>query len=110
MKNINECLATEIIKKHDTEVILFIKTNDKIKIDDNFRNKVKKEIKNLLSPKHIPSFIIEVSDIPKTKSGKIVEMTIKKIINNEIIDNLNVLSNPECLDEYYEIAKRLNQG
>ena len=49
-------------------------------------------------------------EIPKTKSGKIVEMTVKKIINYEKIDNLNSLSNEECLEEYYEIAKKLKQG
>jgi len=110
IENIKECLAAELNTKHDTEVILFIKTIKKIKLDDGFRNQIKNEIKKNLSPKHIPSKIISISDIPKTKSGKIVEMTIKKILNNEKINNLNSLSNPECLNEYYQIAKKLNQG
>ena len=75
-----------------------------------FKKEIKNIIKKQLSPKHIPSKIIIMSDIPKTKSGKIVEMTVKKIINNEKIDNLNSLINPECLEEYYEIAKKLNAG
>ena len=63
-------------------------------------NLIKYKIKNLLSPKHVPSKIIQVSDIPRTKNGKLVEITIKKILNNERITNINSLANPECLDDY----------
>jgi acetoacetyl-CoA synthetase len=70
--------------------------------------KIKDKIKNLLSPKHVPAKIFNIKDIPKTKSGKIVELTIKKIINNIDINNLNSLINPECLEEYKTIAKNLN--
>ena len=56
-------------------------------------------MKILLSPKHIPAIILQVSDIPKTKNGKIVEITIKKIINNEEVTNLNSLANPGCLKD-----------
>ena len=66
------------------------------------------KIKKLLSPKHVPAKIFNINDIPKTKSGKIVELTIKKIINNENVHNLNSLINPECLEEYKTIAKKLN--
>ena len=61
----------------------------------------------LLSHKHVPAKIIQIKDIPKTKSGKIVELCVKKIINNEKINNLNILANPECLSEYMVIAKEL---
>ena len=64
------------------------------------RELIKNKIKNSLSPKHVPSKILQVSDIPKTKSGKIVELTIKKIIHNEKIVNLNSLMNPESLNEF----------
>ena len=106
---IQECLATELKKINDTEVILFVKTTNGVILNNNLENEIKDVIKTQLSPKHIPSQVIMMSDIPKTKSGKIVEITVKKIINNEKIDNLNSLSNAECLDDYYEIAKKLNK-
>ena len=109
IKNIEECLATELNLKNDTEIILFIKLRKNISLNNDFKIKIKNEIKRLLSPKHIPAKIIAMKDIPRTKSGKIVEITIKKIINNEKIDNLTSLSNPESLIEYYKIAKKLNQ-
>ena len=110
MENIEECLATEINLKNDTEVILFIKLKKNFVLNDELKIKIKNEIKKLLSPKHIPAKIIAMKDIPKTKSGKIVEITVKKIINNEKIDNLTSLINPESLIEYYKIAKELNRG
>ena len=109
IKNIEECLAVELNIKNDTEIILFVKTKDKYLVNESFKKFIKNQIKNLLSPKHIPSKIIRMQDIPKTKSGKIVEVTVKKIINNEKIDNLDSLSNPECLKDYYEIANELNK-
>ena len=109
IQNVQECLATELINKNDTEIILFIKTNNSI-LDDNLIKIIKNKIKNQLSPKHIPKKIISVSDIPKTKSGKIVEIMVKKIINSEKIDNANSLINENCLDEYYEIANKLNSS
>ena len=64
--------------------------------------------KKFLSPKHVPSKIIKVNDLPKTKSGKIVELTIKKIINNEKFENTASLLNPECLIEYINIKDLKN--
>jgi len=111
IENINEveeCLATELILKNDTAVILFIKLRNINNCDENLKLKIKNKIKISLSPKHIPAEIFCIKDIPKTKSGKTVELTIKKIINNEDIENLNSLINPECLFEYKKIAKKLN--
>ena len=65
-------------------------------------------IKNSLSPKHVPNKIFSVLEIPKTRSGKIVELLIKKLINGEKISNTEILTNPECLKEYQRIYKSLN--
>ena len=70
---------------------------------------IKLEIRTNLSPKHIPSKIFEVSDIPKTKSGKIVELSIKNIINGLDIQNKNSLANPDCLKEYEYIYQDLKK-
>ena len=108
IKNIQECLAAELKISNDTKIILFVKTIGNTLLDDKFKYIINNKIKVSLSPKHVPFKIINVSDIPKTKSGKIVELTVKKIINKEKIDNINSLSNAECLKEYYEIAKKIN--
>ena len=65
-------------------------------------------LKNSLSPKHVPSKIFSVSEIPKTRSGKIVELMIKKIINGEKVSNIESLINPDCLKEYQEIYNSID--
>ncbi len=108
IKNINECVVVERNISNDTEVILFVKMLNKKNFNAKIINIINKEIKYNLSPKHIPSKIFSVTDIPKTKSGKIVEIVIKHIINGEKIKNINVLSNPNCLKEYENIYNKLN--
>ena len=105
---IDECIAVEQNYKNDTRIILFLKLINNKKLDVNLIHIIKNKIKNSLSPKHVPSKIIQVSDIPRTKSGKIVEITIKKIINNEKITNLSSLNNPESLEEYKNIIELKN--
>jgi len=106
---IQECAAVEFTKKNESSVVLFIKLEDGINVDNLFKENIRKILKVSLSPKHVPQYIIQVSDIPKTKSGKIVEIAIKKIINNEKVKNLTSIDNPKIIKEYYEIAKKLNE-
>ena len=108
IENVVESIAVEHKYLHETKVILFIKLMPNKLINDKLILKVKSQIKNLLSPKHVPAKIIQVQDIPKTKSGKIVELTVKKIINNEVVLNLSSLVNPECVLEYKKIAAEIN--
>ncbi len=108
--NINECVAVEHNIYSDTEVILFVKINESNKLNEELIKKIKLEIKNNLSPKHVPSKIFAISDIPKTKSGKIVELSIKNIINGIKISNISALQNPDCLKEYQDVYKILKRN
>ena len=107
--NIIECVAVEHNLYADTEVILFIKMRSEYKLNEDLKNLIKFEIKSNLSPKHVPSKIFEVRDIPKTKSGKIVELSIKNIINGLDVKNKNALSNPDCLKEFEYIYHKLKK-
>ena len=68
-------------------------------------DKLKKEIRKQASPRHVPSKILKVSDIPRTKNGKIVELAVKNIIEGNNIKNIEAISNPEILDEYKNIPE-----
>ncbi len=103
MIEISESLAVERQLLNDTEVILFVVLNKNIALKENLKNKIKINIKKYLSPKHVPSKIFSVLEIPKTRSGKIVELLIKKIINGKKLSNIETLTNPHCLMEYQEI-------
>ena len=66
---------------------------------------IKSEIRNNLSPKHLPADIIQIQDIPYTLNGKKVELAIKNIIEGNDVENVESISNPDCLDEYYKKIK-----
>jgi len=66
---------------------------------------IKTKIRKNCSPKHVPSIIIKVPDIPRTKSGKIVELAVKKVIQGETINNKEAIANPEALKHFENIAQ-----
>jgi len=86
--------------KDDIRIILFVKLAPGFVLDEDLINDVKNSIRQDTSVRHVPAKILEVSDIPRTKSGKIVELTIRDLINGEKPKNLNAIDNSECLVEY----------
>ena len=68
---------------------------------------IKTRIKKNCSPKHVPAIIIKVPEIPRTKSGKIVELAVKKVINGEELNNKEAIANPDSL-KYFKNLKELN--
>ncbi len=92
----------------DEEIFLFLKLKDNQTLSDFIIDEIKILIKNKCSPRHIPTIIIQVEDIPYTINGKKIEIAIKRIINGEKSINVESVSNPECLEEYKEIAKIYN--
>ena len=74
-------------------------------INDSLIKKIKLQIRKNASPRHVPSKIIVVKDIPRTKSGKIVELAVKNTIEGNEIKNMEALVNPEVLKEYKNIKE-----
>ncbi len=79
--------------------------NKKFVISDSLIKKIKLQIRKNASPRHVPSKIIVVNDIPRTKSGKIVELAVKSTIEGSKIKNKEALVNPEVLREYKNIKE-----
>ena len=84
------------------EYVLFVKLIDNKYLNQKLVDTINLEIRNNLSPKHLPSKVVQVKDVPYTLNGKKVELAIKNIFDGKDIQNLDSISNPECLDEYYE--------
>ena len=84
----------------DVRVVLFVKLSDDLILDDDLIQKIKLQIRSNTTPRHVPSKVLQVNDIPRTKSGKIVEIAVRCCIHNEAIKNSESLANPEALDEY----------
>jgi len=86
--------------EQDERVILFVVLQEQSTLDENLRKQIKDVLRTQASPRHVPSKIIQVQAIPKTRSGKISELAVKKTIHNEPVKNTTALSNPESLEHF----------
>ena len=93
---------------NDIRIILFIVLNKGYQLTDEIKDKIKKAIRTNTSPRHVPSKIISILEIPKTKNGKLVELAVKQSVEGETIKNLEALANPESLEQFKNI-KELNE-
>ena len=93
---------------NDVRIILFIVLNKDYNLSNEVKDKIKKAIKEDASPRHVPSKIISISEVPKTKNGKLVELAVKQSIEGGTIKNLEALANPDSLKQFKNI-KELNE-
>ncbi len=106
-KEIKESIVVGQSWNNDVRIVLFIVMSKNYSLTEELINKIKSEIKKNASPRHVPSKIIVVKDIPRTKSGKIVELAVKSKIEGNQIKNIEALANPEALEQYSNL-KELN--
>ena len=103
VENFNEISEALVVGQNfnnDVRIVLFIKMNNNEDFNDHLINEIKTKIRANCSPRHVPSIILSCPDIPRTKSGKIVEIAVRKILNKEEIKNIEALANPEALDYF----------
>jgi acetoacetyl-CoA synthetase len=84
----------------DVRVVLFVRLREGISLTDELRDQIRKRIRSNTTPRHVPEIILDVPDIPRTKSGKIVELAVQRVLHGEAIKNLDALANPEALDYF----------
>ena len=84
----------------DERIVLFVILEDNVSLDDALQKKIKIEIRDRCSPRHVPALLIQTSAIPYTLNGKKVELAIKKLIHGQAVKNKDSLSNPESLVFY----------
>ena len=104
---LEDSIAVNLVKSDS--YILFVKLVNSLSLDDHIISKIKNSIKINLSPKHVPASIFSVNDIPYTINGKKVEIAVKNIINGEEVENIDSISNSECLNEFLTIMKKNRQ-
>lgn len=85
----------------DTRVVLCVVLEPNLILTPDLRQKINQQIRLKLSPRHVPAKILQVRGIPKTLNGKIMEMAVSKLVRGETLDNISVIINPECLEDYW---------
>ena len=82
----------------DTRIVLFVRLREGITLDEALSEKISQTIRSNTTYRHVPAVILQVSDIPRTLSGKIVELAVREIIHNRPVDNTDALANPAALE------------
>ena len=107
-KEIKESLVVGQSWDNDIRIILFVVMDNNYILNHDLIDRVKKQIRFKASPRHVPSKVISISDIPRTKNGKIVELAVKNTIEGNEIKNIQALANPEILKEYKNLKELKN--
>ena len=84
----------------DVRVVLFVRLREGIVLDAALGDRIRRRIRDSTTPRHVPSKILAVTDIPRTKSGKIVELAVRDVVHGRPVANLHALANPEALDQF----------
>jgi acetoacetyl-CoA synthetase len=90
---------------NDVRVVLFVRMKAGHVLDDALRARIRRTIRENASPRHVPAKIIEVADIPRTRSGKITELAVRDVVHGRPVKNVEALANPEALDLYRDLAE-----
>lgn len=93
---------------NDVRVVLFVRLRDGLKLDEDLTQLIKSTIRRNASPRHTPAKVIQVPDIPRTMSGKLVELAVKKVIHGEPVSNRDAFANPESLAFYKNIPELMH--
>jgi acetoacetyl-CoA synthetase len=86
----------------DVRVVLFVRLREGLALDDALVERIKRHIRANTTPRHVPAKVVQVADIPRTKSGKIVELAVRNVVHGLPVRNVEALANPEALEEFRE--------
>jgi acetoacetyl-CoA synthetase len=85
---------------NDVRVVLFVRLRDGMTLDSALTDKIKRHIRTNTTPRHVPAKVLQVADIPRTKSNKIVELAVRHVVHGRPVKNVEALANPEALEHY----------
>lgn len=100
-----EALAIGQEWDNDVRVVLFVRLREGVVLDDALKERIRREVRTGASPRHVPARIVQVADIPRTKSGKITELAVRDVVHGREVKNKEALANPEALDLYRDLPE-----
>jgi acetoacetyl-CoA synthetase len=89
----------------DVRVVLFVVLHDGVSLDESLQTRIRQSIRENTTPRHVPAVIVQVTDIPRTISGKIVELAVRNVVHNRPVKNTDALANPEALGLYHDLPQ-----
>ncbi len=95
-----ESLAIGQDWENDVRVVLFVRLREGLALDEALIDLIRKQVRENTTPRHVPARVVQVTDIPRTKSGKIVELAVRNVVHGKPVTNIEALANPEALDDF----------
>ncbi|MBK7565260.1 MAG: acetoacetate--CoA ligase [Propionivibrio sp.] len=92
-------------RNDDVRVVLFVKLQEGYALDAGLIERIKKQIRDNTTPRHVPARVVQAQDIPRTKSGKIVELAVRNVVHGQAVKNIEALANPEALKFFQNRAE-----
>jgi acetoacetyl-CoA synthetase len=102
---VSECLAVGQEWRGDVRIVLFLRLRDGLSLDEDLRLRIKAAIRAEETPRHVPAKIVQVAALPRTISGKLVELAVRDVIHGRAVPNRDALQNPEALDLFRELPE-----
>ena len=105
LEEVIESLAVGQDWENDVRVVLFVRLRPGITLDAALEKRIRDTIRSNTTPRHVPAKIVAVPDIPRTISGKIVELAVRNVVHGRPVKNVEALANPEALEQFRERAE-----
>ena len=105
MPEVVEAVAVGLEAGADMQVVLFVRLPLGEALDDELAQRIRRRIREHASPRHLPTKVIQVADIPRTRSGKIAELAVKNMLHGRPVNNRDALANPESLELYRDLPE-----
>jgi acetoacetyl-CoA synthetase len=90
---------------NDVRIVLFVRLRDGVALDEPLRERIRQKIRAGASPRHVPAKIVQIADIPRTRSGKITELAVRDVVHGRPVKNTEALANPEALAFYRDLPE-----
>jgi acetoacetyl-CoA synthetase len=103
VERLDEVLESLVIGQkwqNDERVVLFVRLRDGVELSSALIDRIKRQIRENTTPRHVPARIVQVAEIPRTKSGKIVELAVREVVHGRPVKNKEALSNPDALEHF----------
>jgi len=105
LEEIAEALAVAQDWQGDVRIVLFVRPQPGVSLDNALTKKIRDTIRARTTPRHVPAKIIAVADLPRTPSGKLSELAVRNVIHGRAVENSAALANPEALEYFRDLAE-----
>jgi acetoacetyl-CoA synthetase len=103
VEQLDDIVESLVIGQHwerDERIVLFVRLREGATLTPELEGRIRQRIRDNTTPRHVPARIVQVTDIPRTKSGKIVELAVRDVVHGRDIRNSEALANPEALNQF----------